>query len=766
MPKGTELALAIAIGAKINSSFQKAMGTVDKETSKIGSAAKKAGIISAAALAGIGTAAAASAKALYNLGAEFDKGVDTIRIGTGATGKQLDGLKSSMENVFSSVPTDVETASQAIADYNTRLGVSGETLETLSGQAIQVSDMLGEDLTSTIESSSQAFQQWNIGEDEMSEKMDYLFKVSQSTGMGFNELSGNMQKYGAQLQEMGYSFDSAAALVGQLEKAGVNTNEVLGAMKKSVGVLAKDGISASEGMEQYCEQIKNAGSAAEATAIASEVFGSKAGSTMASAIRNGTLSVADLTKELENSDEGISKAAEDTYSFAERMQMAKNKMKVALEPMANTIFDSLEEIMPVIEDLITELSPVLGDLAVMVGDMIGDILPEIMPVIKDIVPVLSEVFSELAKNIVPVLGQFITAIMPTLSKLISTLLPVISQLIQAILPPLSQLLMALLPPLMQIIQAILPVVTNLISMLAPIISNLITAITPLFDVITALAAPLENLITKMMPILEMVGNFVSKILEALMPAIESLAGILTDVLGTAFEALSPIIDVIVELLSTIMDAILPVITPMIEALKPIFDALSPVLKVIGDVIGIIVGALSKVVGWISSGLSWLVKLFFGSDSQEKGKKNAKNAKTYATGGFTDGVSIAGEDPRYPTEAIISFNPAYRDSNIGYWQQAGRMLGVYSGEGGKEETVPQIDELNKSLSRVASSSNASQSTNYNGNNSPIEIVYSPNIVIEGNADKQQMQNVMNGEFEKFKKFMNQYLKENQRLNFAK
>ena len=52
---------------------------------------------------------------------------------------------------------------------------------------------------------------------------------------------------------------------------------------------------------------------------------------------------------------------------------------------------------------------------------------------------------------------------------------------------------------------------------------------------------------------------------------------------------------------------------------------------------------------------------------------------YATGGFTRGPSIAGEDPRYPTEAVISFNPAYRSQNLSYWAEAGRMLGASDGE---------------------------------------------------------------------------------------
>ena len=48
---------------------------------------------------------------------------------------------------------------------------------------------------------------------------------------------------------------------------------------------------------------------------------------------------------------------------------------------------------------------------------------------------------------------------------------------------------------------------------------------------------------------------------------------------------------------------------------------------------------------------------------------------FANGGFTRGVSIAGEAG---TEAVISFKPSVHDSNVENWVRAGRMLGV-SGE---------------------------------------------------------------------------------------
>lgn len=52
--------------------------------------------------------------------------------------------------------------------------------------------------------------------------------------------------------------------------------------------------------------------------------------------------------------------------------------------------------------------------------------------------------------------------------------------------------------------------------------------------------------------------------------------------------------------------------------------------------------------------------------------NIPNIPLFASGGFTSGPSIAGEAG---TEAVISFDSAYRSENLSYWAKAGRMLGV-------------------------------------------------------------------------------------------
>ena len=546
-------------------------------------------------------------KCLKDLGSQFDEAADAIRIGTGATGDALDGLLDDFDEVYKSVPTTMEDASKAIADYNTRLGLTGPQLQEISKQALQVSDMLGDDLGGVIEESSQAFQQWNIDAENMGGAMDYIFKVSQSTGMGFTDLMSNMQKFGPQLQEMGYSFETASALMGQLDKAGVNVEEVLGAMKKSVGALAKEGISASDGLAMYYEQIKNAGTAAEAASIASEIFGTKAGSTMAAAIRDGTLAVGDLTESLLENGETIAGAAEDTYDFAERLQIMKQGLEVALKPMANTVFDGLNKFMPVLQKLMEQIVPVISDAVEAAAPFVEEFLMGAANALEDVLPLISQ----LAADLLPILTQLMSTLLPPLLSLVQTLLPPLMQIVGAILPPIASLLSTILPMITQIVSAVLPVLVQIISALLPVITPLLeVALQIVNDVIMPLLPPLMQIV------------------QALLPPLVSL-----------------------------LNLVMPILSPLLALLQPIASVLGTIADVIAKIVSFGSGVISKIAGLFGGG---------GGGGGVSG---------FATGGFTSGPSIAGEDPRYPTEAVISFNPAYRSENLEYWAKAGQMLGA-------------------------------------------------------------------------------------------
>ena len=605
--KGKELQAVVNLAGSIDPSLGKAIESAQKKISGLNVKALAVGAAVGGIAVATGKAVVDAGKYLKDLGSQFDEAADAIRIGTGATGDALDGLLDDFDEVYKSVPTTMEDASKAIADYNTRLGLTGPQLQEISKQALQVSDMLGDDLGGVIEESSQAFQQWNIDADNMGGAMDYIFKVSQSTGMGFTDLMSNMQKFGPQLQEMGYSFETASALMGQLDKAGVNVEEVLGAMKKSVGALAKEGISASDGLAMYYEQIKNAGTAAEAASIASEIFGTKAGSTMAAAIRDGTLAVGDLTESLLENGETIAGAAEDTYDFAERLQIMKQGLEVALKPMANTVFDGLNKFMPVLQKLMEQIVPVISDAVEAAAPFVEEFLMGAADALEDVLPLISQ----LAADLLPILTQLMSTLLPPLLSLVQTLLPPLMQIVGAILPPIASLLSTILPMITQIVSAVLPVLVQIISALLPVITPLLeVALQIVNDVIMPLLPPLMQIV------------------QALLPPLVSL-----------------------------LNLVMPILSPLLALLQPIASVLGTIADVIAKIVSFGSGVISKIAGLFGGG---------GGGGGVSG---------FATGGFTSGPSIAGEDPRYPTEAVISFNPAYRSENLEYWAKAGQMLGA-------------------------------------------------------------------------------------------
>lgn len=644
MGKGKELQAIVEIAGAISPSLEKSINEAEKSLGGIDLKAAAVGAGMAAVGVAVVKGVAEGTKALIELGGEFDKAYDSIRVGTGATGDALDELKSSFDEVYKNVPTSMEDASQAIADYNTRLGVSGDVLEGLSVQAIQVSDLLGEDLSSTIEESSQAFQAWNIDAEDMGNAMDYVFKASQSTGTGFNDLLSDVQKFAPQMQELGYSFEESIALIGQLDKAGVNADEVLGAMKKSVGALAKDGISASEGLEMYAEKIKNAGDMAEATAIATEIFGSKAGSTMAAAIRDGTLSVAELTAELEGSSETINGCAGDTYDFAEKLQLFKQQAQVALEPLASTLFDSLNELMPIAADAMAQLMPALEQLAQAIIPIVQDLVPQIAPLIAELVPPLVDMASSLATEVIPPIIEIVTNLAPILMQILGALMPIINTIVSTILPIAVNIISAILPPIQELIMAILPVVQELLNAIAPLITEVFTALSP---VITLLA----EMTTAFLP--PLIG-----LIRELMPTITAVAQIITGALCGAFNILKPIIQGVTWLISGMASTIASAFSGMVNIIKTPINA---VISLVNRALTAINKVSVNVPDWVP-----------GIGGKHIGF-NINTIPMLASGGFTDGVSIAGEAGQ---EAVISFDRAFRGQNISYWAKAGQMLGLY------------------------------------------------------------------------------------------
>ena len=328
----------------------------DQASGPIGGIVGKLKSIPAPALAAI-AAIGGIAIVAFKVASDFDTAYNTIRLGTGATGDALDALKDDFKAALAQVPDDMAAVSTAIADVNTRMGLTGPALQDMTVQFLALARATGDDVEIGIATTTRAFGDWAIAQEDQTAAMDHSFKVSQATGIGYSELLDKVVTFGAPMRAFGFSFESATILMGKWEKEGVNSEAILAGLKMGSAKFAEEGVSAEVGLKQFIDRITELGPGAEATALAMEKFGSRAGPDMVAAVLEGRFELEALTDTIAAAGDTIQSAAEDTLTLGDRFSILKNKAMVAAEPVLTKMLEGLEEIMIAVTPWLEENIP-------------------------------------------------------------------------------------------------------------------------------------------------------------------------------------------------------------------------------------------------------------------------------------------------------------------------------------------------------------------------------------------------------------------------
>lgn len=385
------------------------MGGLRKEMDKAKAAADDAGAsfhdIGAKLKAGMTVAAGAVAGGLAGLvkvGTTFDNTWDTVRAGTGATGEAFEALKENIRNVAKEsvgVGGDFEAIGSTAADLNTRLGLTGKPLEDMTRSMLQLQE-LGVD--ADINSLSQAMNGFGVEAKDMPGMLDKMFQVSQATGLSVSELANSAVKAGPSLRGFGFDMADSAALVGQMDKAGLDADKTLQSMQRALAEFSSEGRDAPEALKETIgsiEDLINAGDEAGAIDMASNIFGTRGAAQFVDAVKTGTLSVDDFMAATGATSDTINGVAEETADFAEKWDQFKLNALAALEPVASKIFDSIA---PAMQLVIDKVMPLAASFAEQLG-----------PVLENVVGKLTSLGEWILKNkdyLVPLLAAVGTAI--------------------------------------------------------------------------------------------------------------------------------------------------------------------------------------------------------------------------------------------------------------------------------------------------------------------------------------------------------------------
>lgn len=305
-----------------------------------------------------------------------------------------------------------------------------------------------------------------------------------------------------------------------------------------------------------------------------------------------------------------------------------------------------------------------------------------------------------------------------------------------------------------------------------------TLLPGLLNAFNAIAPQIGPLVTNIGTAVMNVATLIGNAIQTILPVIENIVMVLVNVVATVappiIAAVSQIfanISSVVTSLQGVFDGLIQFITGVFtgnwsqawEGVKQIFgnafDALVELCKIpINAVIGVINGAvkgINSILGKVTTIPDWVPVVGGQSFSMQ-----LPTIPMLAKGGFTDGVSIAGEAG---TEAVISFDPSVRSANIANWQKAGQMLGVDPVQAASVAGAGSLTTDRVEVADIGGGTPAPGRTTTVGGGS---FTFSPNITIQGNADYNVMMNAMTDAKDQFEQWFNEMMRKQQRTAYAR
>ena len=405
MAKSKVMELAIKIAGKVDKSLGTSTKAANKQLATIQKAANKVSTTMTAGLAAMGTGAIAATKYLADLGGEWQTATNQVAASTGAAGKELEGLRDVMEDVYAANYGDsVADVGDAVAMVNRNMAnLDQNGLTAATEGALALRDAFEYDVAE----STRAAEAIRKNFDSSAEEAFSLIAAGAQNGLDYSgELIDTINEYSSQFAKLGFDADGMFNIL-QAGADGTAWN-----LDKVGDAIKEFSIRAIDGSDSTVEAFTSLGYNAEnimATFAAGGEGANKAffdviNTLMAvdDQVERDALGVAlfgtmweDLGTEAMEAMAGASQAAYDTEGALEKINQVKyndldsaiqgigRQMEVALLPAADAVYQSLMDSMPEITEAMEEVSPVIAEIAGDFADWAGGAISEGLPVLVD-----------------------------------------------------------------------------------------------------------------------------------------------------------------------------------------------------------------------------------------------------------------------------------------------------------------------------------------------------------------------------------------------
>lgn len=287
---------------------------------------------------------------------ELDDAMDNVIKKTGASGESLEELEDIVNSIATTIPVDFMTVSNAVAETNTRFGVTGEELEKLSSSFIKFSELNDTDVTASIDQVSAMMKAWGLETSDTVQVLNLLNGVGQNTGVSVDNLANLMQDNALFFKEFNLSCAQSATLLGDMEKNGIDASVGVTALKSAMAKATADGKTLSETLRDFEWTIESAGiSDVEKLEMAKELFGGKAYGQILNAMQEGNLSFLNITGSMQDYSWSVENTFREIQDPIDEFTTAMNELKILGAEIG-------EQVIPVLVDVLHDLEPILRDI--------------------------------------------------------------------------------------------------------------------------------------------------------------------------------------------------------------------------------------------------------------------------------------------------------------------------------------------------------------------------------------------------------------------
>lgn len=641
--KNHVLQTVVEIAGSISPTLQKSVKTATDQLEKVDlKAAAMAASVAAGAVA-VGKALFDAGKKVTEFAASYDKAMNSVSAQTGATGKELEDLGEVVQQVYAdNFGESMEEAADAVSLVRRQLELEGDDLARAAENAIAMSDAFEFDISESTRAASALMKNFGI---EAEEAYDIIAYGAQNGANQNGDMLDVLNEYSAQYAALGLSADEFVQGLVAAGEEGVFSMDKVGDAVKEFNIRSKDmsttsaeayallgmnademsarfaagGETAREAFFEVVDALNTLEDPLAKNTAAVNLFGTQyedigdAIIPILAEMEGATLDNADAMEQLADAQLG---------DLESKLRGIGRQLEVAALPLGETILDAIDALLPAVSDAIGAIAPMIGGLADTVGPLITDTVSTIAPMLTDLMQPVMRIADVLFEKIIPPLVEIGTAVMPAVTAAVDVLA-------------------VALEPIFDVLGEILPLVADLASFVGDLVS---TALKPL----SAILAPLGQQFSKAFAFLEPVGDVVEWVTTVLGGLLDFITNIFAGNWSAAWGSIAGVFENIWNGIVGFFKGIANGIIGMVEgAINGIINAINA-----------ITGGLSSV--WTWTGIPAIPEI------------PLVEWPRLAAGGFTNGVSIAGEEG---TEAVISFDPAYHDANVALWAQAGQLLGV-------------------------------------------------------------------------------------------